>query len=163
MDFGALASLGTSINDALAILRSVSELRADAKLRAATTELELKLSTAAWELSKITLQNAELAAAHRDLKEQLMRAEDRLKDSEHYALTALASGALVYAYQPSGETQKPPHYACTRCWDVDQKKSLLQPFGAALRCPECKTQLARKPSQPSPRLRTVAHSPYIDR
>ncbi len=151
LEFAAVAALAGQLSGAMSILRTMVDMRDGAKLLEATNALQLKIAEAATSLTSVTLQNTELAAANRELRVQLNQAEDRLKDASHYALTTLPSGTLVYAYQPSGESDKPAHYACTRCWDADRKKVVLQPGRTTLDCRQCNAQYRVQPRTDPPK------------
>ncbi|PIG09613.1 hypothetical protein [Comamonas sp. 26] len=140
--------MANEIADAIRSTQSLTgilqELRGFEKYGAllhATADIQEKLSQA-------LLANASSAEEKLTLlKEKQMLAEEnkKLKDwtatARDYQLENLGYGAFAQVYKPQIQSSKPPHWACTNCFE-DQKISILQNKPReGYKCPRCSLAL----------------------
>ena len=66
-----------------------------------------------------------------DLEKELVDLKDFRREKQNYEFQSIGDTAFVYAYKPTVESAKPPHWLCSTCCDQDQK-SILQFGGMGL-------------------------------
>ena len=61
-----------------------------------------------------------------------------MADMKRYQLVETPGKAIVYKLKEEFEADEPSHYACPRCFDSDDKRSILQVnYGRILVCNRC--------------------------
>ena len=92
----------------------------------------------------IALQEANFACIKekQNLENKLREIEDWAKEAEGYELKKFPGRTYMYVKKPQSGDAGPVVYLCTKCFDIDHKKSILQPMGSyTLICPNCKIKL----------------------
>lgn len=136
-------------NSARSLISSAIDARDDTKRRAALAEANEQIFELVGKLMGAQLAQSELVQTKAALEARVAELEAHQRQAERYELQELASGALVYAYKEGVQPSEPPHRICPRCWDVDQKKSILQPgFNDRLSCPQCQKGFPLKKPEP---------------
>lgn len=126
---GSVLGIAKDIGDAVIQAKVAKELRdaystltdvAKAALHSSVENLSLQEQT-----TILQKQNTEL-------KNEISRLVEWQKESVHYQLKSVGTGAFVYVYQPTGEggtaVDMPEHWLCPQCYDAG-KKSILQAKG----------------------------------
>ena len=127
--------LGTAIASARAtfeLLRLAVLARDDAKLQAATYEMNEKLRAMSETAMAYVEKNAALVSENAELKlsnavnlQAKADIERRLRDRENYVLHEIRTGAFVYAPKPGVQGHETPaHYLCQNCYDKGVKSVL---------------------------------------
>ena len=107
-----------------------------ASLTAALNEKLLDATSAALESKE---KEAALLAKVRELEEIIAEKEDWVDRSSKYKLVVVGAeeNNFVYAFQPSGEADKPRHWACSKCFEIKKISILNQRQHTHYYCPNC--------------------------
>lgn len=154
MDLSAFTGFISSVQAVGQLAKASVEIRDAMKLQQVQLELGERIN-------RLLAEAAQFQTAHVQLLQDKAQAHDRIRELQEridamgsYELQQTAAGTLLYAKKASDGDQQPAHYVCPRCWDVDGKKSILQPAqvgdARGLRCPACNTGFATEPPGPRP-------------
>lgn len=117
----ALASAG----QILGIAKAGLDARDDAKVKAALTELQMKLFEATSAALAMAEKSAALQTALSEAQREKAELERKAEDRAMYRLHKLGAGAFAYASQPALDGNGPPqHYLCQPCYDKGVKTVL---------------------------------------
>ena len=125
---------------AIELIKAAHGLSNYSELLTAVTDVQMKLTDAIASGLASQEKQAALADRVRELENQLAEIECWNSQIQRYALFQFPSGALAYALKAGMENGEPLHYLCTACVDK-KKKTILQPSGRQLHCPECKSTI----------------------
>ena len=112
-----------------------------------STELLIAVNDVQQKLMGANTAALELTNQVRELQAQLATAEDWKSEIKRYELFVLPSKALAYKLKDSMASGQPLHYLCTACADK-KKKTILQPVGRFLNCPDDKHHTIRAEDDP---------------
>lgn len=138
-----IADAIASARSLTALLKQLDGLTVYGELLHAATSLQEKLSQAL--ISNATSAEEKLALL--DRAQRLAEENEQLKSwaatAADYVLENLGYGAFVYSYKPQVQATKPPHWACTQCFD-DRVASVLQrKMRVGYYCPRCKLEVSQ--------------------
>ncbi|WP_266169593.1 hypothetical protein [Dyella subtropica] len=140
----------TNIASALGAIRTGSDIAKDIASAHSLDEVQGKATDLFDAIAEIQQQLAAMQIAYTSLLEErdaLDREVTEMKlatlDRQHYTLYALPLGGLVYRSKTANDQADAAHDLCVHCYDQGAK-SVLQPNGAYLICPTCKSKLRAK-------------------
>ena len=152
--------------------KAAVELKDEAKIIAATYELQAQLTIAGAHCIAMNEKVAAAADGERSaltrmhqLEDQIRQLEKRINDRERYELVEDYPGTFALRLKESSRNGEPTHYLCPSCMDNDGKKSILQFFGRQKRlggCTTCKHNY-RFADEPPPRTLRRSSSSWLDR
>lgn len=137
------------VNMAVSAYKTAVKTLDDAKITAATQELDAKLIEAGAHI--LTQNQKALEATERertllgrihDLEDQVRQLEDRASERDRYELMEDYPGTFAYSIKDDRRGLEPPHYLCPGCLDNRSMKSILQFNGnnkTIGHCFECKS------------------------
>ncbi len=136
-----------STKTVIELVKAAHGLSNYSELLTAVTAVQIKLTDAIASALSSQEKQAALAERVRELEKQIAEIEDWKSQIRRYALFQLPTGALAYALKPGMENGEPMHYLCTACVDK-KKRTILQPKGRLLHCPECNSNIAVREAPP---------------
>ena len=83
----------------------------------------------------------------RSLKEKVDSIENWTEEIKRYELQSLQTGTFAYSLKQGMEADEPHHYLCANCAQA-KVKSILQPSGIYLCCPQCGGKISHKTVKP---------------
>jgi len=135
----ALGAVRTSSDIArgVASARSLKEVQGKATdLLGAITDIQQQLAAIQIAYTGLLEERETRDRAMADMKQAIL-------DRQRYILHALPPGGLVYRFKATDDHADAMHVLCVHCFDLGVK-SVLQPNGAHLICPTCKSKLRAK-------------------
>ncbi|WP_052236201.1 hypothetical protein [Bordetella avium] len=151
----------TGITFATNAYKAAVEIQDEAKIIAATYDLQAQLTIAG---AHCLAMNEKVAAAAdsertlksrvRDLEEEIADLKRRATERERYELVQQHPGTFTLRIKESARGTEPMHHICPGCMDNRSMKSILQSENSShtvLKCPACQTsyRVAETPARPS--------------
>lgn len=141
----------SGITQAVSAYRAAAQTLDDAKIAAATNELQVQLTHLGAEV--IAMQNQSLQATERerallreknDLEDRIRELEKKVSERERYELVDVHKGAFAYRLKATSADGEPGHYVCQGCLDNKAMKVVLQRQPVTMNkdaiCPQCRTE-----------------------
>lgn len=124
-------------------LKSLEGMTNYGELMSAATALQEKLSQAL--IANATGAEEKMALLERT--QRLAEENEKLKDwgakEQQYALENLGHGAFAQVYKPQVQATKPPHWACTNCFEDKIVSVLQKKIRVGYHCPRCNLELSQ--------------------
>ena len=154
-----LMGIFSAVTQSASAYKTAVETLDEAKVAAATNELQIQLMHLGAEV--IAMQNKSLESTERersllrkndDLTDRVRELEKRIAERERYELIEPYLGTYVLRVKEACRQGEPDHYLCPHCMDNKSVKAILSFTSEAKevgRCPECKAYYRILPAKNS--------------
>jgi len=151
----------TAAGQTVGLIRAATQTLDEAKIVAATNELNAQLMHLGAEIFRLQKDGLEATERERaaltrihDLEGEVRKLEQRISERERYELVENYPGTFTLCIKESARGSEPRHHICPGCMDNNAVKSILQsdnPKHTFLKCPACQTtyRMAQTPSRPT--------------
>ncbi|HBR7873733.1 TPA: hypothetical protein MHQ07_03285 [Klebsiella pneumoniae subsp. pneumoniae] len=144
MDITGFTSLFDSVKAVKDVVKAASDMKTNVAINEKATEIYSYLNDVQEKLMALQIEHMTMARLKDDLERQVVQLTEWNQDKQHYALTKLPSGALVYQLKPAYQGDEPVHQLCPNCYQK-QVKSIIQFHGysqwhSVLKCPNCSAE-----------------------
>jgi hypothetical protein len=142
----------SGLQSAYGLLKDIADLEQAHAIKAQIADLMRQLLSARENAMSVQMRETALLQEIGALKEQINQMETWDTEKQRYRLHAVDSGAFAYVLKPDMQSDEPPHWLCTQCFEK-RHKSILQfkeqlhsPSGmrsdrSKWMCPNCRAEL----------------------
>ena len=114
-----------SATAALGIIRTISEITKDEKVKSKAAELTNVIISVQSELLVLQQRSLELVNTNEELKKQIAAFDDWGQTQKQYELVQTPRGAVVYQPRPTHPEPTPKRFYCPKCF-ADKSLYILQ-------------------------------------